>query len=39
MLDSIYHNYDDIRFTLKLHFGCEDLKVLSLCTEHCYGRH
>ena len=38
MLDSIYHIYD-IKTTLKSHFCRKNLIILSLCTQHCYGRH
>ena len=37
MLDSIYHN--DIKITLKSHFCRENVIILSLCTQRCYGRH
>ena len=33
MLDS-FLSYD-IKITLKLHFWCEKVKFLSLCTQHC----
>ena len=36
MLDSIYH---DIKITLKSYFCCKNIILLSLCTQHCYGRH
>ena len=36
MLDSIYH---DIDITLKSHFCHKNVIILSLCTQHCYGRH
>ena len=28
---------DDIKITLK--FWCKNVIILSLCTQHCYGRH
>ena len=37
MLDSIYHN--DIKITLKSHFCCKNVIILSLCRQCCYGRH
>ena len=36
MLDSIYH---DIDITLKSHFCHKNVIILSLCMQHCYGRH
>ena len=36
MLDSIYHI---INITLKYHFCCKNVIILSLCTQRCYGRH
>ena len=35
MLDSIYHMTN----TLKSHFWHKNVILLSLCTQHCYGRH
>ena len=35
MLDSIYHMTN----TLKSHFWRENVIILSLCTQRCYGRH
>ena len=35
MLDSIYHMTN----TLKSHFWCKNVILLSLCTQRCYGRH
>ena len=35
MLDSIYH----MTKTLKSHFWCKNVIILSLCTQRCYGRH
>ena len=35
MLDSIYHMTN----TLKSHFWCKNVIILSLCTLRCYGRH
>ena len=35
MLDSIYHMTN----TLKSHFCCKNVIILSLCTQRCYGRH
>ena len=35
MLDSIYHMTN----TLKSHFWCKNVLILSLCTQRCYGRH
>ena len=35
MLDSIYHMTN----TLKSHFWRKNVMILSLCTQHCYGRH
>ena len=35
MLDSIYHMTN----TLKSHSWRKSVKVLSLCTQGCYGRH
>ena len=35
MLDSVYH----ITNTLNSHFWCKNVIILSLCTQHCYGRH
>ena len=35
MLDSIYHMTN----TLKSHFWCKNAIILSLCMQHCYGRH
>ena len=35
MLDSIYH----MTTTLKSHFCRKDVIILSLCMQHCYGRH
>ena len=35
MLDSIYHMTN----TLKSHFLRENVIILSLCTQRCYGRH
>ena len=35
MLDSIYHMTN----TLKSHFCRKNVIILSLCTQHCYGRH
>ena len=35
MLDSIYHMTN----TLKSHFWRENVIVLSLCAQRCYGRH
>ena len=35
MLDSIYHMTN----TLKSHFWRKNVIILSLCTQHCYGRH
>ena len=35
MLDSIYHMTN----TLKSHFWRKNVILLSLCTQHCYGRH
>ena len=34
MLDSIYHMTN----TLKSHFWRRNIIMLSLCTQHCYGR-
>ena len=36
MLDFIDH-YDN-KLTLKSHFWCDNVKILSLCTEHCSRR-
>ena len=38
MLDSFNHIYD-IKNTLKSHFWRKNFILLSLCTQHCYGRH
>ena len=35
MLDSIYHMTN----TLKSYFWRKNVIILSLCTQHCYGRH
>ena len=35
MLDSIDH----ITNTLKSHFWCKNVIILSFCTQHCYGHH
>ena len=35
MLDSIYHMTN----TLKSHFWCKNVLLLSLCTQRCFGRH
>ena len=35
MLDSIYHMTN----TLKPHFWCKHVIILSFCTQRCYGRH
>ena len=35
VLDSIYH----ITNTLKSHFWCKNVIILSLCAQRCYGRH
>ena len=35
MLDSIYHMTN----TLKSHFWCKNVIILSLCTQRCYGRY
>ena len=35
MLHSIYHMTN----TLKSHFCCKYVIILSLCTQRCYGRH
>ena len=35
MLDSINHMTN----TLKSHFWCKNVIILSLCTQRCYGRH
>ena len=35
MLDSIYHMTN----ILKSHFWRKNVMILSLCTQHCYGRH
>ena len=35
MLDSIYHMTN----TLKSDFELENVKILSLCTQRCYGRY
>ena len=35
MLDSIYHMTN----TLKSHFWCKNVMILSSCTQRCYGRH
>ena len=35
MLDSIYH----MTKTLKFDFWRKNVIILSLCTQHCYGRH
>ena len=35
MLDSIYHMTN----TLKSHFWRKNVIILSLCAQHCYGRH
>ena len=35
MLDSIYHMTN----TLKSHFWCKNVIILSLCTQRCNGRH
>ena len=35
MLDSIYHTTN----TLKSHFWRNNIIILSLCTQRCYGRH
>ena len=35
MLDSIYHMTN----TLKSHFWCKNVIILSLCTHLCYGHH
>ena len=35
MLDSIYHMTN----TLKSHFWCEIVMILSSCMQRCYGRH
>ena len=37
MLDSIYHV--TLRLTLKSHFCPKNVRILSLCTQRCYGRH
>ena len=37
ILDSIYHN--DIKITLKSQFCRKNVIILSLYTQHCYGRH
>ena len=37
MLDSIL-SYD-IKITLKSHFCRKNIIILTLCTQHCYGRH
>ena len=34
MLDSIYHMTN----TLKTHFCCMNIIILSLCTQRCFGR-
>ena len=34
ILDSIYHMTN----TLKSHFWRKNVKILSLCRQHCYGR-
>ena len=33
MLNSIYH------MTVKIHFLCKNVIILSLCAQCCYGRH
>ena len=35
MLDFIFHMTN----TLKSHFWCKNVMILSLCTQRCYGRH
>ena len=30
---------NDIKITLKSHFRRKNVMILSLCTQHCYGRH
>ena len=35
MLDSIYH----VTNTLKYHFWCKNVIILSSCTQRCFGRH
>ena len=35
MLDSIYHMTN----TLKSYFWCENVMILSTCTQRCYGHH
>ena len=35
MLDTIYHMTN----TLKTHFWCKNVIILSLRTQRCYGRH
>ena len=35
MLDSIYH----MTITFKSYFWHKNIIILSLCMEHCYGRH
>ena len=35
MLDSVYHMTN----TLKFHFWRKNVKILSLCTQRCYGRY
>ena len=34
MLDSVYHMTN----TLKSHFWCKNVMILSSCTQRCYGR-
>ena len=29
----------NVKITLKSHFCCKNVIILSLCTQHCYGRH
>ena len=38
MLDSFYHNYD-IKISLKFHSCRQNVTILSLGTQRCYGRH
>ena len=37
MLDSIYHM--TLRLLLNLISGVKNVIILSLCMQHCYGRH
>ena len=34
-----FHLLYDIKITLKSHFWCKSVIILSICMQRCYGRH